>query len=253
VTVHFEWSSFALQTVNFAILVWLLHRFLYRPVLRLIDARRAEIDQQYADARIAEDKAKTELAAVLAERSGIAGERATALAQAAAQAEAAAAERLARAEREAAVLLDRARTALAAERRAALAEAKHAALDLAAEIAGKLWTEVPVRQDGEAWLTRAEQYLSALPEAEREALAQQLVDGAELKVTTASPLPVETREAWRGRLQRLLGDRATVSFGVDRHLFTGAELHFPSTILSFSWQSALEAMRAEIGDVDDPR
>jgi len=41
---HFDWSTFALQTANFAILVWLLHRFLYRPVLRLLDARRAEID-----------------------------------------------------------------------------------------------------------------------------------------------------------------------------------------------------------------
>jgi len=34
---HFDWSTFALQTVNFAILVWLLHRFLYRPVLRLLE------------------------------------------------------------------------------------------------------------------------------------------------------------------------------------------------------------------------
>jgi F-type H+-transporting ATPase subunit b len=35
--------TIALQTVNFAILVWLLHRFLYRPVLRVIDARKAEV------------------------------------------------------------------------------------------------------------------------------------------------------------------------------------------------------------------
>ena len=80
VTMHFDWSTFALQTVNFAILVWLLHRFLYRPVLRLIDARRAEIDKQYADARGAETKAKDQLAAVAAERAGIAAERAAALA-----------------------------------------------------------------------------------------------------------------------------------------------------------------------------
>ena len=68
---HFDWSTFALQTVNFAILAWLLHRFLYRPVLRLIDARRAEIDKQYADARVAEAKAEEQLAAVEAERASI--------------------------------------------------------------------------------------------------------------------------------------------------------------------------------------
>ena len=82
---RFDWSTFALQTVNFAILVWLLHRFLYRPVLRLLDDRRAEIDKQYADARTAETKAKDELAAIEAERSGIAAERAAVLEQASAR------------------------------------------------------------------------------------------------------------------------------------------------------------------------
>ena len=53
-TMHVDWSTLALQTVNFAILVWLLHRFLYRPVLRLLDARRAEIDKQYAESHMAE-------------------------------------------------------------------------------------------------------------------------------------------------------------------------------------------------------
>ena len=116
VTMHFDWSTFALQTVNFAILVWLLHRFLYRPVLRLVDARRAEIDQQFAAARVAETKAEDQLAAITAERAGIAAERAAALKAAAAQAEEAAAARRAQSEREAAALLNAARTALAAER-----------------------------------------------------------------------------------------------------------------------------------------
>ena len=53
-TMHFDWSTLALQTVNFAILVWLLHRFLYRPVLRLLDARRTEIDKQYAKVHMSE-------------------------------------------------------------------------------------------------------------------------------------------------------------------------------------------------------
>ncbi|MEO0035300.1 MAG: synthase, partial [Pseudomonadota bacterium] len=35
-----DWSSLALQTVNFLVLVWLLQRFLYRPVLAAIDRRR---------------------------------------------------------------------------------------------------------------------------------------------------------------------------------------------------------------------
>ena len=243
---HFDWSTFALQTVNFAILVWLLHRFLYRPVLGLLDDRRAEIDKQYADARTAETKAKDELAAIEAERSGIAAERAAALEQVSTQAAEMAATRRIQAERAATELLDTARKALAAERGLALAEAKRAALDLGTDIAGRLLAEVPVKLRAEAWFARIEEYLAALPQTEKDALAQQLVDGAQLTVVTASALPAETANAWRTRLNRTLGDRTTIGFDTDPHLVAGAELHFPNAVRRFSWHSALAAMRAEI-------
>ena len=47
---HLDWWTIGLQTVNFAVLVWLLHRFLYKPVLGVIDARKAELQRQYDDA-----------------------------------------------------------------------------------------------------------------------------------------------------------------------------------------------------------
>jgi F-type H+-transporting ATPase subunit b len=250
---HFDWSTLALQTVNFGILVWLLHRFLYRPVLRLLDARRAEIDKHYAEAHMAEAKAKDELAAVEAERAGIAAERSTALEQASAQAAEAAAARRALAEREAAELLDATRKTLAAERGLALAQARRAALDLGTDIAGRLLAEVPMKLRAEAWLARLEEHLAALPQTEKEALRQQLVDGAHLTVVTASELPAETAEAWRARLRGSLGDQVAVSFGTDRQLVAGAELHFPNAVLSFSWQSALAAVREEIAGDDDAR
>src|ERR1700746_1523499 len=129
VTMHFDWSTLALQTANFAILVWLLHRFLYRQVLRMVVARRAEIEKQYDAAGTAEAQTKDRLAEVEAQRAGIAAERAAALKDAMAQVEQAASERRAQAEREAAAaLLEDARKTLAAERRQALAETQRAAL-----------------------------------------------------------------------------------------------------------------------------
>jgi F-type H+-transporting ATPase subunit b len=250
---RFDWSTFALQTVNFAILVWLLHRFLYRPVLRLLDARRAEVEEQYADAKLTETKANEQLAAIEAERAGIAAERAAALEQASAQAGEAATAQRARAEREAAELLDAARKALAVERGQALAEARRLALDLGTDIAGRLLAEVPMQLRAEAWLARIEEHLAALPQTERDALARQLVDGARLTVVTASALPAATAETWRARLNRTLGDRIAIGFGTDRHLVAGAELHFPNAVLRFSWHSALAAMRAEIAADGDAR
>src|SRR6516225_8435184 len=130
-----EWSTIVLQIINFVVLVWLLQRFLYKPVLRMIDARKAELQQQYDNAKTAEQQAKARLAVVEAERTNIAGERDAVLKAAAAQEEEAAKARRAQAEREGAVLLDVTRNKLAIERDRALSEARKMALDLGTDIA----------------------------------------------------------------------------------------------------------------------
>lgn len=45
-----NWSTFLLEVVNFLILVWILKRFLYKPVLDAIARRKAAIDKTLADA-----------------------------------------------------------------------------------------------------------------------------------------------------------------------------------------------------------
>jgi F-type H+-transporting ATPase subunit b len=45
-----DWFTVGAQALNFLILVWLLKRFLYRPILAAIDAREQRIAQQLADA-----------------------------------------------------------------------------------------------------------------------------------------------------------------------------------------------------------
>lgn len=45
-----DWFTIAAQAFNFLLLVWLLKRFLYRPILRAIDAREKKIAEKLADA-----------------------------------------------------------------------------------------------------------------------------------------------------------------------------------------------------------
>jgi F-type H+-transporting ATPase subunit b len=40
---QFDWTSFALEGLNFLVLMWILTRFLYRPVLNVLDARRKAV------------------------------------------------------------------------------------------------------------------------------------------------------------------------------------------------------------------
>jgi F-type H+-transporting ATPase subunit b len=248
---HLDWWTIGLQTVNFAILVWLLHRFLYKPVLAMIDARKAEIARQYDDAKAAQDKATAQLAALEADRAGLAAEREAVLKAAAAQAQDAAQARRAQAERDARTLLDEAHKTLAAERGRALDEARRMALDLGADFARRLLAEVPVQLRAEAWIERIAQHIDALAGPERDALVRDLADGKPLAVVTATPLPPATTDRWRDRLRRSLGDGIAMTFAANPDLIAGAELHFPTAVLRFSWQSALAAARSEIaGDAD---
>ena len=53
-----DWFTVCAQALNFLVLVWLLHRFLYKPVLAAIDARERKIAAQITDAKALETRAK---------------------------------------------------------------------------------------------------------------------------------------------------------------------------------------------------
>jgi F-type H+-transporting ATPase subunit b len=55
-----DWFTVAAQAVNFLILVWLLKRFLYKPILDAIDAREKRIADELADADAKRTEAKRE-------------------------------------------------------------------------------------------------------------------------------------------------------------------------------------------------
>lgn len=55
-----DWFTVGAQALNFAILVWLMRHFLYKPILHAIDAREQRIAAELADAAAKEAKAGEE-------------------------------------------------------------------------------------------------------------------------------------------------------------------------------------------------
>ncbi|HWB85246.1 MAG TPA: F0F1 ATP synthase subunit delta [Bryobacteraceae bacterium] len=53
-----NWSTFLLEVVNFLILVWILKRFLYKPVLDAVARRKAAIDKTLSDAEVKHKQAE---------------------------------------------------------------------------------------------------------------------------------------------------------------------------------------------------
>ncbi len=53
---QFDWTTFILEILNFLVLVWLLKRFLYRPVLDVLDARQERVRAELAQAAALKDE-----------------------------------------------------------------------------------------------------------------------------------------------------------------------------------------------------
>ncbi len=53
---EFHWSTFILEIINFLILVWILKYFLYKPVLKIIEQRKADIQKDLDDAQAMRDE-----------------------------------------------------------------------------------------------------------------------------------------------------------------------------------------------------
>jgi F-type H+-transporting ATPase subunit b len=60
-----NWFTVIAQIINFFVLVWLLRRFLYKPVLKAIDERENKIAAELKDAKAKETEAKKEQAEFL--------------------------------------------------------------------------------------------------------------------------------------------------------------------------------------------
>ena len=53
-----DWTTFLLEIINFIVLLWILNRFLYTPVMKVIAQRRAAIQKTLADAQAIKTEAE---------------------------------------------------------------------------------------------------------------------------------------------------------------------------------------------------
>jgi F-type H+-transporting ATPase subunit b len=231
-----DWSTLALQTVNALILVWLLARFLFRPVADIITQRQASAHALMNEANTAKASAQVERDALSAEREQLATQRAQALAQAEADADKQRASLLAAAHEEA----DRLRAQAAADRAresAAQAEAASAlAVQLAVDIARKLLDRVPDSLRITAFVDGLADGVRSLSPAARAEMASD----ASLQLTVPRALTPDERAACETALSAALGSTIALHAQVDRALIAGLELTGTHGVVRNSWRDQLE-------------
>ncbi|HZD26521.1 MAG TPA: F0F1 ATP synthase subunit delta [Alphaproteobacteria bacterium] len=244
--------TLALQAVNFLVLAWLLHRFLYRPVLSIIARRQKSIAEAFARAAEQQRTADADATDYRDRLNGIEEERRRQLEAAHRQAETERAQLLAAAEQDAARTRAEAETALKAERTRAEAALARWSAETAVMLAGRLLREAGARLDADAFLARTWGMLDGLDGTRGRALAEELAGEPRIEVASAPALADDAQACWRARLQERFGARVAVDFAEDAALIAGAELRFPHTVIAWSWRDLLAEARTELADHGKP-
>jgi F-type H+-transporting ATPase subunit b len=237
-----DWWTLALQAINFLILIWLLGRFLYRPVADIV-ARRQEAAQVLMDeAATMRDKAEADRNAIAEARKDIAAERTRLLVDArvdagdenkrlVAEAEAEAARIRREAEADAARLDD-------AHNRALHARAE----ELAVMIASRLLERLPPREAQAVFLDGLVASIKTMPPAARAALNS----GQDIAILTASPLDDAAQARIGTELEAALGAGLKLTFRTDPVVIAGIELESADLRLRNSWREDLARIREEL-------
>lgn len=248
-----DWFTVAAQALNFLILVALLKRFLYRPVLDAIDAREARIARQIADAKAQQAQAEAARESFEQQRQAFEYDRA-ALMQRATQEAQAERERLLAAAREAA-------DALAARRRQALdsetarlqqnldEQASHAIFAIARKTLSDLAdTSLETRMAG-LLIAR----LQALDGPARAAFASALAaPGAQVLLRSAFELPATQRDALQAAVWQTFGPGIDVAFETTPALVGGIELAAGGRTLAWGIAPYLASLEGAVSAALNP-
>lgn len=244
---HLDWSTLALQTVNVLILLWLLKRFLFRPVTEMIAARRQAADTLLAEAETAREEAKAKTAELerRIEAHDAAAEALRAAAAAAADAERT--HRLAETNEEIERLRNAAASSLRRDRARLRRDLEAEAGRLAGMIAARLLGRVPGPAATAAILTGFGEVLATLPAPQRAALA---AETQPIEVITATPLTDTEKDHCTALLRQHLAVAVAPRYRADPALLAGIDLRGSHAMLRYSWQAELERITQDLARDD---
>jgi len=239
-----NWSTILLELVNFVVLVWILKRFLYKPVLEVIARRRAGIEKTLQDAEAMQREAAAQKRQYENRLDDWARERQEARDALTRELDETRRNRLA--ELDTALESERERVAAADARRLddLRRQAEQAAAANGARFASRLLGEL----GGEALHARlVELFLSSLAELSAEDLAAFGRDARDSdRGTVTSAFAVG--DADRARLETALGEltqaQSSVAFAVDPSLGAGLRVTLGARVLGLNVADELEGFAA---------
>jgi len=234
-----DWWTLALQAINALVLIWLLQRFLFRPVVDIIASRRAAADRLLAEAKAARDDARAEQARVSEAADAAAAGRAEAMRRAEAEAAASHDALVAEARKEAAGITAAAVAEVERTRAAVAAEVSDRAARLAVEIAARLFQRLPREAQVTGFIDGLAQAVAALPQDAIDGIAPR---NGPMHLRAARALAPDEAEACRAALSGAIGRPVEIAVDVDPEVIAGLEAEGPLGVARNSFRADLEKL-----------
>ncbi|MFK4446242.1 F-type H+-transporting ATPase subunit b [Caballeronia udeis] len=240
---HIDWWTLLLQTINALVLVWLLARFLFRPVAKIVAERQHAAAALMADAAAAKAAALDEQQKAAAQSAELAGQRAHLHEAATAEAAQlkASLENAARTETD--QMRTAAQTAIDASRREAAAADSDRASQFALDVTARLLDRLPAEARIAGFIDGLARELAALPEATRTQLTG---DEEAVHLIVPRALSAEELAACQAAITQALGHPLQVQVTVDPAVIAGLELEAPHAVVRNSFRHDLAGLKMEL-------
>ena len=238
-----DWWTLGLQALNALVLLWILARFLFKPVADIMKARQEAAEGVLAEAEALKSQAEAGKAAAEAEVARLASERAALMAKAAEEAQATRAALIAAGQADADRIRREAQEAAAALKVKQMAAATAEAGRLTVDLSTKLLDRLPQNARILGFVDGLGEALARLPEESRAGLG---ADGESLRLKAARALTPDEKAAVDAMLEKTLGHPMPVAVEADPSLIAGLELETPHVLVRNSFRADLERIRAEI-------
>ncbi|MHA3771451.1 F0F1 ATP synthase subunit B family protein [Verrucomicrobiota bacterium sgz303538] len=245
-----DWFTVAAQIVNFVVLVWLLKRFLYRPVLAAMAAREQRVRETVAAADRQKAESETEAARLREQQAELARQKEALLKTARDEATAARDAMLAQARKEINARAGQWREALAREWKEFRAELAQRTQDEALAIARLALREL-ADTDIEERMTEA--FLKKLAALEDEVKTQiQALAGSStrpLLVRSGFPIAEPMCEKLRRALHEQFATMNDVQFETAPRVIAGIEVSFDGQKLAWTLDDFLHSLEANVNSL----
>lgn len=244
-----DWLTVIAQVINFLVLVALLRRFLYGPIVRAMDERQARIAAKSEEAEAERQRAEQEAQSYRHRCQELEDRREALLAEAKSEAEARRVEMVTAARAEVDEVRARWHRAIQQGKESFLDDLRRRAGAGVVDVARRALTDLAgadlERQVVEVFVQR----LRHMEQGEREMVARSVRDSENgVVVQSAFPLPEEIRQRITRELREQVPVAATVSFKTAPNLISGIELSAHGGKIGWSIEDYLETLEDSLAE-----